>query len=114
VDAREDDLRSRRPDVDADAFQDHIVLDPDRVILERAKFAEIVMVVIGIRTMLVRFDRAEGVVFHPVNPGGSLVVSSHETPSSCHVPICGTSVQFRVLSQSAGTHCQSREQARVG
>ena len=50
VDAREDHLGPGRADVDADAGQGHMVLDPDRVILERDLVGEIV-VVIGIAVM---------------------------------------------------------------
>ena len=53
MDAREDDLGAGRADVDADAGQRHMVLDPDRIFLERAVVGEIVVVVrIAVMRML--------------------------------------------------------------
>src|SRR5262249_55700861 len=50
VDAGEDHLRARRPDVDADRHQRHMVLDPYRVLFQPlvAVELEMIMVVIGV------------------------------------------------------------------
>jgi len=54
MDAREDDLGAGRADVDADAGQRHMVLDPDRIVLERAVLVGEIMVMIGVPVMAVR------------------------------------------------------------
>ncbi len=46
MDAREDHLRAGRADVDADARQRDVVLDPERIFLERPVGFEIVMIVV--------------------------------------------------------------------
>src|SRR5215472_2590253 len=53
LDAREDDLRARGADVDADADQRDVVLQPDRVLLDRAIVVELEMVVVVIGHALV-------------------------------------------------------------
>src|SRR6516225_9441075 len=53
LDAREDDLRARGADVDADADQRDVVLQPDRVLLDRAVVVELEMVVVVIGDALV-------------------------------------------------------------
>ncbi len=50
MDAREDHLGAGGADVDADAGERHMVLDPDRIFLERAVLGEIV-VMVGIAVM---------------------------------------------------------------
>ncbi len=64
VDAGEDDLGAGRADVDADARERDVVLDPDRVLVERLVGIEIemVVVVIGIAVMVVHDVLAEQVV----------------------------------------------------
>ena len=61
IDAREDDLRAGRADVDADGRQRHVVGDPDRVFLERQVVGEIV-VVVRIAVMRMREIDPEAVV----------------------------------------------------
>ena len=56
VDAREDHLRAGRADVDADADQRHMVLQPDRVLLERAVLVELEMVVVVVGILVVLVD----------------------------------------------------------
>ena len=64
VDAGEDDLRAGRADVDADAHQRDVVLQPDRVLLQRLVGVELemVVVVVGIAVVVVHDVLAEQVV----------------------------------------------------
>src|SRR5581483_704531 len=50
--AREDDLGPGGADVDADARERDMVLDPDRVLLERQRLVEVLVVVVGIRPLV--------------------------------------------------------------
>src|SRR5262249_54697095 len=64
VDAGEDHLRARRPDVDADRHQRHMVLDPDRVLFQPlvAVELEMIMVLIGVALVPVHDVLAEQVI----------------------------------------------------
>ena len=75
IDAREDHLGAGRADVDADAHQRDMVLQPDRVLLERPVVVELEMVVVVIARafVLVLEVVAVGMVGQAV-PGGLLVV----------------------------------------
>ena len=53
MDFRENDLRARGTDVDADAGQGDIVLNPEGIFLQRAIVVELVVVVIGVAIVLV-------------------------------------------------------------
>ena len=61
---REDDLRAGGADVDADAGQRHVVLDPQRVFLERAVVVEFVVVVVGFALVFMGPSLAHGVLRH--------------------------------------------------
>ena len=62
ADAREDHLRAGRPDVDPDAQERHVVLDPDRVLFERAIGLEVVVVMVRHALVDVRKSRADEVL----------------------------------------------------
>ena len=61
LDLGEDHLRARRADVDADAGQRDVVLQPERIVLERP-VVEIVVVVVGVAVMDVAEIGAEPMV----------------------------------------------------
>jgi hypothetical protein len=75
VDAREDHLGAGGADVDADADQGDVVLQPDRVLLDRAVVVEleVVVVVVGVFIVLVHHIGAEQMVLQAV-PGLVVVV----------------------------------------
>src|SRR5712671_4073047 len=56
VDARENDLRAGGADIDADGHQRHMVLQPDRILLQRAIVVEFEMVVIVVGIFVVYVD----------------------------------------------------------
>ncbi len=64
LDAGEDDLRAGRADIDTDAHQRHVILQPDRILLERTILVELEMIVIVIGFALVLVDEVlpQGVV----------------------------------------------------
>ena len=68
MDAREDHLGAGRADVDADAGERHMVLDPDRIFLERAFVVGEIVVVIGKAVMGVREVDAIDVVGRAYGP----------------------------------------------
>ena len=80
IDTREDDLGARRADVDADARQRDVVLDPERVVLERSVDLEIVVVVIGIAVVDMRQVLPVHVVLQGV-AGFRVVAVTRHAPS---------------------------------
>src|SRR5262245_26873597 len=83
IDAREDDLGAGRADIDADAHQRDVILQPDRILLERPVVIELEMVVIvvGIIVVLVDDVLAIEMVVKAVSPLWFLVVGiSHQQP----------------------------------
>src|SRR5262249_52638647 len=83
IDAREDDLGAGRSDIDADAHQSHVILQPDRILLQRPVVIELEMIVIVIGVLVVLVDDvlAIEVVVKAVSPLWFLVVGiSHQQP----------------------------------
>src|SRR5262249_11009112 len=76
VDAREDDLGAGRADIDADAHQRHMILQPDRILLQRTVVIELemVVVVVGVLVVLVDDVLAIEMVGEAVSPLWFLVV----------------------------------------
>ena len=64
IDAGEDDLSARGSDVDADRHQRDVVLDPDRILLQRTLVAELemIVIVIGIAIVIVHEVLTEQVI----------------------------------------------------
>ena len=64
IDAREDDLRAGRADVDTNCHQRHMILNPDRVLFQPlvAVELEMIMIVIGVAVVLVHDILAEQMV----------------------------------------------------
>src|SRR5258706_1725887 len=75
----------RRPggaDIDADAGQGHMVLDPKRVFLERAAILEIVMVMVGLRVVPMGEPIAIAVIGQAVTLCFGLVIPlRHRSPA---------------------------------
>ena len=72
IDAREDDLRARRADVDADRHQRDVVLAPQRIVLQRnvvvLEIVIVVVIVVGILAVLVHDVLAVEVIGERVAP----------------------------------------------
>ena len=88
IDAGENDLGAGRADVDADAHQRHMVLDPDRIVFQPLVGVEIemIVVVVGIVVVLMHEIPAEEMVRQGVLAALFLVVRiGHRpaAPSSC-------------------------------
>ena len=66
MDLREDDLRARRADVDADRRQGDVVLNPERVFFQRTVAFPLVVLVVGVFFMFVLEGLAVNVVGHQV------------------------------------------------
>ncbi len=84
IDAGEDHLRAGGPDVDPDAHQRHMVLDPDRVVFQPLVRVELEMVVIvvGVAIVLMHEIPAEQVIRESVLAAGLLVVRIGHRPAA--------------------------------
>ena len=84
IDAGEDHLRTGGPDVDPDAGQRHMVLNPDRVVFQTLVRVELemIVVVIGVAIVLVHEIPAEQVVREGVLAARLLVVRIGHRPAA--------------------------------
>ncbi len=113
VDAREDHLRAGGTDVDADAGQRHMVLDPDRIVFQALVRIELemVVIVIGVVAVLMHEILAEQVVASSGVLAARLVLSS---ASAIDPPLPDTSHNFpcdgELMPYPALFRTQAREQ----
>ena len=82
VNAREDDLRARRADVDTNAGEMNIVGQPERVFLDRPVHVEFVVIMVGIAVVFMRPARTHAMMFGHFMSGLVIVIIRGHASSS--------------------------------